>query len=57
VDGAAGTGLASELGVSHILVHRVWSRASLKPHRTKKSARDHDSLEQARAVMSTSALG
>jgi hypothetical protein len=27
--------LASELGVSHMLVQRVWSRASLKPHRTK----------------------
>jgi transposase len=27
--------LARELGVSHMLVQRVWSRASLRPHRTK----------------------
>ena len=27
--------LARELGVSHMLVQRVWSRASIKPHRTK----------------------
>jgi transposase len=27
--------LARELGVNHMLVQRVWSRASLKPHRTK----------------------
>jgi transposase len=27
--------LAKELGVSHMLVQRVWSRAGIKPHRTK----------------------
>jgi len=27
--------LASELGVSHMLVQRVWSRAAIKPHRSK----------------------
>jgi len=27
--------LAKELGVSHMLVQRVWSRAAIKPHRTK----------------------
>jgi transposase len=27
--------LATELGVSHMLVQRVWSRAGIKPHRTK----------------------
>jgi len=28
--------LAKELGVSHMLVQRVWSRAGLRPHRTKR---------------------
>lgn len=27
--------LARDLGVRHMLVQRVWSRASIKPHRTK----------------------
>src|SRR6266571_3749461 len=27
--------LARELGVSHMLVQRVWSQAGIKPHRTK----------------------
>lgn len=27
--------LAKELGVNHMLVQRVWSRAAIKPHRTK----------------------
>jgi transposase len=27
--------LGNELGVSHMLVQRVWSRAGIKPHRTK----------------------
>jgi transposase len=34
--------LGKELGVSHMLVQRVWSRAGIKPHRSKSSMTSDD---------------
>jgi transposase len=34
--------LATELGVSHMLVQRVWSRAGIKPHRIKRYMASND---------------
>jgi transposase len=34
--------LAKELGVSHMLVQRVWSRAGIKPHRIKRYMTSND---------------
>lgn len=33
--------LAAKLGVSHMLVHRVWARAGIKPHRIKRYMRSN----------------
>ena len=46
--------LANELGVSHMLVQRVWSRASIKPHRTKSyMASDDPNFEEKAADIIT----
>ena len=34
--------LSRELGVSHMLVQRVWSRAGIKPHRIKRHMASND---------------
>lgn len=34
--------LAAKLGVSHMLVHRAWARAGIKPHRIKRYMRSND---------------
>lgn len=34
--------LAEKLGVSHMLVHRTWARAGIKPHRIKRYMRSND---------------
>jgi transposase len=34
--------LAEKLGISHMLVHRAWVRAGIKPHRIKRYMRSND---------------
>ena len=34
--------LAAKLGLSHMLVHRAWARAGIKPHRIKRYMRSND---------------
>jgi transposase len=34
--------LAAKLGVPHMLVHRTWARAGIKPHRIKRYMRSND---------------
>ena len=33
---------AERLGISHMLVHRMWARSGTKPHRIKRNARSND---------------
>jgi transposase len=42
--------LAKELGIGHMLVHRVWARAGLQPHRTKSYMTSDDPDFEAKAA-------
>jgi transposase len=42
--------LAKELGVSHMMVARVWQRANLKPHRLERYMRSNDPAFETKAA-------